>query len=379
VSGIDTKDIEVYTNPEGDLSFDVVAVAAGKGHVVVSTPTGRFQGTPMSVVALESKSGLDGGKSSIMLEPSGRTTWDDATSVEKGRMFVRCGNASTAVKETRNTMFCEVEFQVKLIDVHGKPYLASTIESIVAHDDDDRTVMEVHYQTIGQMESSSDILVSVCFDGTELVSVDGRNVLSMFLTIDDVVVQDKIEMVVLASWAYNWRFLRMLKYEETLPLIDGWSEENILLTLVKKGTHLWTGTMARMSSSNNDVYCLGLLQAWISTVSPPFGLPTILSKNETTTTLRGILFKIIVDRLRNPGEDELGIQLCNRMCEVRMPRDNFGDVAAPSLECWCRRENVEGEGGDMDDEVVPDVTAKEYRINFENEAFELLFLDLGIE
>ena len=85
VSGIDTKDIEVYTNPEGDLSFDVVAVAAGKGHVVVSTPTGRFQGTPMSVVALESKSGLDGGKSSIMLEPPGRTTWDDATSVEKGR------------------------------------------------------------------------------------------------------------------------------------------------------------------------------------------------------------------------------------------------------------------------------------------------------
>jgi len=58
------------------------------------------------------------------------------------------------------------------------------------------------------------------------------------------------------------------------------------------------------------------------------------------------------------------VQFCRRLCEIRMPSDNFESSTTPSV--FVKRIAEEEE------EEAP----KEYKIEFEGDPFELLFLTL---
>jgi alpha-tubulin suppressor-like RCC1 family protein len=439
ISGnIETKGITIQTDQNHRLSFSVLPLTAGKGHLVVSTPAGRFCGTPMSVEAASAKSGLDGGKSRILLDHSSSST--TTVGQKDGNIWVRCGNGklktndtnrnsleserysvtgsgalvetdipSAARKKTNTSatslldgtvvtknMLCEVTFIVELIDVLGKPYTA--IESMVVgpfsgadgnQEKKEREHIELvslkeeeDYQCINYRRSSStELTVNYMFDATNVVSNSNCKTkrLLLSLQVDGIVLKQMIPIVVLPQWLYDWRYLGVFSYNSCLPFNSTENaafenkDESVLLMLVQKGTKLWTGTAARMCGLRNDVYCLGLLQAWISALSPPFGLPSSLIDDRTTiTTKKALLFKLIVDRLRVPLEDEQGVSFCSHKIEVRMSdvsNDNFcgaSDNATNDMECWCKRTKSQ-------DEEEP----REYQIHLNGkDSFELLFLDL---
>ena len=326
VSNIKTQPISVVTDALGRLSFDVVSVASGKGHISVSTSAGRFLGCPMSVVSVDAQTGVDGGKSQILLECSERKDWNDTTIVMNGSMYIKCGNdnshddkedvlsvavssngLNTCEEEKENQ--CKVEFQLNLIDMNGKPYTQISTISVI----DDIEGVVINYSV--NIEKTK-ISVVLRFNGKEFTSTNVNNVLSLGLSVDGVVLKDRLQLVVLVPWYYDWHMHGKIEYQTQLPFgkekIADEDESKQLHLLVNKGIRLWMQTVARMKSNNNDVYCLGLLRAWITTIFPPFGLPAIVmndtsDEDERTTLGRCFLFKIIVDRLRFPLQDEAGV------------------------------------------------------------------------
>jgi len=457
--GIQTQPIAVRTDAEGRLYFEVVPLTAGKAHVVVSTPNGRFRGTPMVVHAVASKSGLDGRQSHIVLEHPGRQRWDASTTVSQGIVYVRCGNNEVAaskkestkdesslerysvtgsgdlvqtgvkedtkeIKETKDVygvempvyvttngstglkktpppttaMLCCIEFQIELLDVHGAPYkevdaieivgapghtTATAVSAATAVSLDEYDYQHVSYETLKdntvtvQYTFDATTVVSQCEEGSEEDNM--HKMMTLSVQVDGVVLEQRVRVIVLPSWWYEWTFMATLPYATQLPVLGalgkkGKKGEKTLSLLMKQGTHLWTGTTARMASANNDVYCLGLLQAWVSSLHPPFGLPLCLCGGEHANAVvvqRCVLFKLIVDRLRVPLEDEQGVSLCNRMCELRMGGGGNFSGGGEVVECWCKRV--------VEEEDEEEEEGQEYRIRLDGgDAFELLFVDLGI-
>ena len=212
------------------------------------------------------------------------------------------------------------------------------------------------------------------------------------------------------------------------------------------------------SSSNNVVHdvaanemlLIGLLRAWITTLFPPFGLPQCMlltvtqptppppPPTTTTTTVndndssdssscidttissrstssssavttvdrmsddgimrgRAVLFKLIVDRLRLPKEDERGVMFCQQMCEVRMPlsspdSSNFvssnlisasasaaasSSTSAFSIIPLCYMKRTMSSVVESDEEEEEEFN-RETSISFDGDPFELVFLELGV-